>query len=171
MAGLAIQPAQAADFPELKRLFDAANDYSLARSGTRTWNAVDMAYKDLQRAVEAGRCHVLRGPSGTIVASICLSDHSSVWGNAGRDGKALYCHKLIKDPASAPPQVGRRMLRFAAEQARANRRSLLRGDTVAVPDGLVKYYTGLGFEVRGATAYQSTGRALILLEADVDVFL
>jgi len=83
-----------------------------------------------------------------LPAMLTLADEDpEIWG-AG-DGSALYLHKLTVARASAGSGLGRRLLDWAADEARARGRLHLRLDCVAFNTFLRRYYAAAGFAERG----------------------
>ena len=162
-----IERAEAKDYEDVKALFDHANDYSVTKDSVPIWVNIDYAYKQLWSDVEAGNCFVVRTSSGKIAASICITEEDSfTWGDEGADGQALYFHKLMKDPAIAPPGVGKELVAFAASQVLTRGKKYLRCDTRLGTTSLVGYYRRLGFNQKRVIVYPSTKLEAVLLEAD-----
>lgn len=166
----AIEQARSEDFDELKKLLDAANDYSVRLGERHMWTAMDHAHNDLRAHLENGDCYVIRGPDGSITSAVGLNETSEDWG-AREDGRGLHIGKLMKDPAKARPDEGLRLIGFAAAEALRRHKTFLRCDAVAEFPGLLDYYKRLGFEEKGNFLYRSSGRQGIFLEASPEVVL
>lgn len=87
---------------------------------------------------------------GTIAGKITLQVHDSLWSN--RPGEALYVHGLTVRRSFAGREIGRAMLRWAEEQARARGKTYLRLDCNADNPALRSYYERAGFTPRGDVA-------------------
>jgi hypothetical protein len=166
-----IDQATPKDFDELKALLDAANEYALKRSGLKLWTIMDYVYGQLQSQVERGQCYVLRNHEGEITSCIALTKQGPAWGDAGKDGRALYFHKWMKHPGKSGGHEPQFLLRFAAEEALRQDKTFLRCDTVPSLVGLLRYYDRLGFRRAGLFVYKSSGRPGILLEIEAQKLL
>jgi len=158
------QPARRQDFAELKGLMNKANEYSFKRAGHYQWTSIKYSYSTLREQVDDGEFFVIRNHAGVITSAIALADNNVCWKQAGIGGPALYFTKFMKDPTKASPGEGRRLLSFAAGEALRRHKSLLRCDTTIETDGLIKYYTGLGFKKVSDFIYEASGRPGVLLE-------
>jgi ribosomal protein S18 acetylase RimI-like enzyme len=115
-------------------------------------------------SVAAGHSYVAEW-GGTIAGKIALHADDPLW--AGEPGAALYVHGLAVRRAFAGRELGRALLRWAEEQARARGKALLRLDCNADNPALRAYYEGAGFTHRGdiALAHRVAARYERRLEA------
>ncbi|HWB38738.1 MAG TPA: GNAT family N-acetyltransferase [Candidatus Saccharimonadales bacterium] len=160
-----IVQAKADDLPEVKLLLDRANQYAAERAGTPMWTAMDYVYGRLERQIKRGQCYIARHKDGSITASICCNERAVIWGDASRDGKALYIYKWMKDPVRGKTAEAIALMRFACEEAKRRGKQVLRCDTAAEHDKLIKYYQRLGFKEVRRFEYKTTGRPGVLLES------
>ena len=165
-----IEKAQNADFDALVRIMNQANQYAIDKAGEPMWTAMEFVYRQLHAHIESSDCFVMRDED-KIVATMTITDKDILWGEAGADGKALYIHKLMKDPAMPAQNVGLTFLLFAAHQALKQDKKYIRCDTVPSQKHLVNYYLKLGFIKKGAFAYPTTERDGIFLEVDAEELL
>ena len=115
---------------------------------------------------------MLKDDSNHVIAAFTLTqDDIERWGGEGVDGQALYCHKLMKDPNSSEPQVAKRFLAFAAQEAQKQNRPYLRCDVKASLTRLIDYYKSMGFYEKRRITYPTTQVEAILLEAEAGMLL
>lgn len=168
----AIVQAQLEDLPAVNKLLKKANDYSIQKAGQPQWTFLHTARKQLESHLEEGHCYVLKDDHGAVVAAFTLTeDDLERWGGDGLDEQALYCHKLMKDPDTAEPQIAKRFLVFAAQRAQEQGRRYLRCDVKASLGRLLDYYESMGFYEKRHITYPTTQMEAVLLEAEIDRLL
>src|SRR5579863_2524 len=104
-----IEKASLQDLLGLQYLLDRANEYSIQLSKRKAWENVEKARNEIKKALQQGNVFIIR-TNRTITSSITLSETSDVWGKHGKDSKALYFTKLMKDADSAHSDEGSRLL-------------------------------------------------------------
>jgi|GEM_PF-1808136 len=166
----AIELAQPADFESLKILLDGANALSAELSGERQWENSKRAYEQLQAQIQNSELFIIRDSEGLPCAAMALDETDSLWGEEGSDDNAVYVHKLMKNPNTAPSGVRLLLLGFAAQEATRRGKTLVRCDTKLSQPRLINDYHSLGFNDRHQTVY-SDGKPAILLEARADQLL
>ena len=164
--------AEQTDFELLKVLLDQANSYAAGKTGERMWTNMKHVHEQLYLQLERGECYKILNERGDLCASINITKTDSAkWGDQGQDGRALYLHKLMKDPVTAPAQVGIDLIVFAAQQALTAGKQFLRCDTKSSMTNLVAYYERFGFSHCGTTTYVASGATATLLQADASEVL
>ena len=83
---------------------------------------------------------------GGLVGVMALLERDPRWPN-GDDGRALYVHHLATTPSH--PGLGREMLAWAEDFARARGKAFLRLDSQRVNRPLSRYYEALGYRAAG----------------------
>jgi hypothetical protein len=159
------------DQTKLHQLLDKANEYSKQLSKRLAWENIEKAKKAIDYQLQLGNVFIIRGENGTISSSIILNETNDVWDKIGEDDKALYFTKLIKDPDEAQSDEAKRLLTFAAEEAKRRNKLFLRCDAVSDHKGIVSYYKNLGFKERGHFLYKPSRREGILLEISASQFI
>jgi hypothetical protein len=165
-----IEKASLQDFLGLQYLLDRANEYSLQLSKRKAWENVEKARNVIKKDLGQGNVFIIRN-NDTITSSITLSETSGVWDELGRDDKALYFTKLMKDSEKAHSDEGIMLLKFAALEAKKRNKAYIRCDAVTDNHGVVSYYKKLGFQERGHIFYNPSTRQGILLEIPIDQLL
>jgi hypothetical protein len=162
-----IVPANASDFKELTRLLDKANEYSLEKSGEQVWGLREYALRELAEHLKDGACYVMRY-KGKIVATMTITNEDWLWGDKSADGKALYIHKLMKDPECRILNIGLTFISFATHKALEQNKKFIRCDVISSQVQLVQYYLKLGFIEKATFTYRPSGRPGVFLEADAE---
>lgn len=165
-----IQLATLQDMPALQELLSKANLYSLQFSARLAWEKIDKAYAAMQKQIELGNVFIIRGNNG-ITSSITVSEENDLWGEIGRDEKALYFTKWIKDPEEAQKDEAMKLLTFAAAEAKKRNKIFLRCDVVSDQQKLFPFYKHLGFEERGNFFYKPSTREGTLMEIPINQLL
>jgi 3',5'-cyclic-AMP phosphodiesterase len=159
--GRSPEPAVPADAGPLLALREAASAWLAARS-VRQWEAGEVTLEDVREQVDAGQWHVLREHGEPVAALRLLWQDEQVWGL--QPPVAGYVHGLVVAERHRGSGVGACLLRWAAEQARARGRSLLRLDCGEENDALRRWYAEQGF--RAVARRDADGRwySVVLLE-------
>lgn len=162
-----VQPARQGDWSQLAAILDRANQYAFEKTGKYQWQFPDNARNELRQDLQQGNCFVMKDKAGNITAAIALSEEDTTfWGQEGSDGRALYFHKLMKDPTHAAPNSGRILLSFAASEALRRGKQVLRCDAKVSMEKIIKYYESLSFQTKHHIRYAISGNPAVLLEAD-----
>jgi hypothetical protein len=141
-------PIVAAGVGEIGALLEVmarANRYASLKSGKPMWTTLH-AEDGLRSQLEAGGCFVMHNPDQTIAAAISIDEEDTeLWGTEGNDGKALYFHKLMKNPEHAQANSGITLMHFTAQEALRRGKQFIRCDTILEMPGLIAYYKKFGF--------------------------
>jgi GNAT superfamily N-acetyltransferase len=144
---LPVRPATPEDVPPLMDLFREVRQWLCARGWSKEWEWIEYPNLDeyLLRWVNEHAVYVAE-LDGTIIATLTLdADDEPMWGERGQDGRALYMKKMATSRAAAGRGLGRALVDFAIEMARAQGRTLVRLDCLADDADLCRYYERLGF--------------------------
>lgn len=100
-------------------------------------------------SVATGQMYVAER-AGIIAGKVTLQEDDDLW--ADQLGDALYVHGLTVRRSFAGQEIGRALLRWAEDQARARGETYLRLDCNADNPALRAYYEWAGFAHRGDVA-------------------
>lgn len=165
-AGQPIVRAELKDLNALLEIMKQANQYALSKSGKLMWTT-QHAEDGLRTQLKCGDCFVIRNPDKKIAAAIVLDEEDIyAWDDQGKDGKALYVHKLMKNPQYSQANVGLKLMHFAAQEALRRGKRVIRCDTIAGTTGLIDYYLKLGFITQRTMIYKSSNREGVLMQAE-----
>jgi len=153
--------AETADAEHLLALREAAAAWLAAR-GVRQWEPGEVTLDEIRRQIEAGQWHVLRENGSPVAALRLLWQDDDVWGPQPPD--AAYVHGLVVAEQRRGAGIGAGLLRWAAAQARAQGRSLLRLDCGEDNDALRRYYSQQGFRTVGRRDFAGRWYSVVLLE-------
>lgn len=156
-----IEKASSQDLVELEHLLARANEYSLKLSNRQAWENTKKAYNVITKELQKGNVFIIRN-NDAITSSITLSETSDVWGELGKDNKALYFMKLMKDPDKAHSDEGIALLKFAAQEAEKRKNIYVRCDAVTDNVGIISYYKKLGFQEKGYVSYNQNRQGVLL---------
>ena len=109
--------------------------------------------RPLREIFAAGVAHgymYLAESEGVAAGKITLQERDSLWDD--KPGAALYVHGLTVRRSFAGRELGRVLLRWAEDQARARGKAYLRLDCNADNPALRAYYERAGFAHRGDIA-------------------
>lgn len=152
---ITFRPAEANDEEVLKRIFTDAKDIK-KQHGDDAWGKRDFTIEEVRELMSNGGMYIGE-IGGLAVATVTLSeDDERIWGNVGKDGQALYVHKLAR--LEGYSGVGAEAMSFAETRARELGKTCLRLDN---PEILDDYYESLGFQEVGLLdlgAYKPTLR-------------
>ena len=158
-----IDDATAADAAELSALRTDVADDLTRRHGRGHWSSPTTEASVL-RAINTGQALVARTGEG-IVATLWLATRKP-WAidlQYFTDvGRALYLHGMAVAPGHQRRGVGRRLIRHAAEVARAWPAAAIRLDAYDHPSGAGGFYARCGFNRVGQATYR--GVALLYFE-------
>jgi GNAT superfamily N-acetyltransferase len=141
-----VERARSDDAAAVRALVGEATEFLCAR-GIRQWVPGALPAFVIPRGIARGEVWVVRA-GAELAASLTLEDEDlETWGAS--DGSALYLHRLVVARAQAGAGLGRRLLAWARDEARARGRSRLRLDCVASNAFLRRYYAEADFEERG----------------------
>lgn len=107
-------------------------------------------FREIFAASVAAGYSYLAERDGVAAGKITLQTNDSLW--ADQPGEALYVHGLTVRRAFAGQEIGRALLRWADDQARARGKAYLRLDCNADNPVLRAYYERAGFAHRGDVA-------------------
>jgi len=158
------QPALPVDAEGLLALREAAAAWLAAR-GVRQWEPGEVDLDEVRRQVAAGEWHVLRDGDGPVAALRLLWHDEQVWGP--QPPVAGYVHGLVVAERRRGCGTGAALLRWAAGQARARGRSLLRLDCGEDNDALRRYYAQQGFRPAGRRDANGRWYSVVLLERPI----
>lgn len=160
-----IQLAKSEDLNAMLTIMDRANQYALEKGGEPQWT-MKHSRDRLRMDLNQDNCYVMRDRHGRINATMALTEEDLYcWEEEGKDQKALYFHKLMKDPGNAPANAGRIFISFAAHEALRRGKIWLRCDAKLSVKKIVAYYENLGFIKKRFIRYPVTGNKAVLLEA------
>jgi GNAT superfamily N-acetyltransferase len=141
-----VERARTDDAAAVRALVEEAAEFLSAR-GIRQWAPGALPALVIPRGIARGEVWVVRA-GAQLAGSLALEDEDlETWGPS--DGSALYLHRLVVARAHAGTGLGRRLLAWARDEARARGRRSLRLDCVASNTFLRRYYSDAGFEARG----------------------
>jgi GNAT superfamily N-acetyltransferase len=141
-----VERARSDDAAAVRALVEEAAEF-LTAHGIRQWAPGALPASLIPRGIARGEVWVVRAGGG-LAASLTLEDEDlETWGAS--DGSALYLHRLVVARAHAGEGLGRRLLAWAGDEARARGRRSLRLDCVASNTFLRRYYADAGFAERG----------------------
>lgn len=162
-----IVPAKAADLEAILAVMAKANQYSFDKTGEYQWRQYKKAQQNLTKDLMDGNCYIGKDDQDRVTAAVTITDQDTDrWGERGADQKALYVHKLMKDPELAGKHVASKFLSFAADQAIKQNKKYIRGDTKISLSRLLDYYKSLGFYEAGTHMFAATGAKAALLEIE-----
>jgi len=141
-----VERARADDAAAVHALYEEAAEWLGAR-GIPQWLPGAWTPAAVARGIAGGEVFVVRAGTKLPAMLTLVDEDPEIWG-AG-DGSALYLHKLTVARASAGSRLGRRLLDWAAGEARARGRLHLRLDCAAFNTFLRRYYAAAGFAERG----------------------
>jgi len=124
----------------------------------RQWEPGKVTLDEVRRQVAAGEWHVLRDDDGPVDALRLLWQDEQVWGP--QPAVAGYVVAGRRRGAG----TGAALLQWAADQARAQGRSLLRLDCGEDNDALRRYYAQQGLRPVGRCDTEGRWYSVVLLE-------
>jgi ribosomal protein S18 acetylase RimI-like enzyme len=140
---LEIVPATEAAVPMILAMLDEASDW-LARKGFGQWQAGTFNEARIARAVRAGEVYLAK-LDGQVVGTLTLSwSNAMTWGDFTNEG--AYVSRLTVKRSAAGRNIGRKMIDWAEQQARAKGRKYLRLDCGHDNERLLAYYDKAGFQ-------------------------
>lgn len=155
-AEISLEPATPADLPALFALYDEAARW-LTAAGIAQW-PVPFPVHFLTSAIARG-AQFVRRENGEIAAALSLRDSDpKFWGDAGKDGSALYVHRLVVARAHAGNNLGGDLLAWVERRTAQVGKRALRLDCWAGNARLRQYYQDAGFTCRGEREVEETGR-------------
>lgn len=128
----------------------------------RQWEPGEVTLDEVRRQVATGQWHVLRDAGGLVAALRLLWQDEQVWG--AQPPVAAYVHGLVVAERRRGAGIGAALLRWAAHEARAQGRSLLRLDCGEDNDALRRYYAQQGFRPVGRRDADGRWYSVVLLE-------
>lgn len=134
----------------------------LAGRGVRQWEPGKVSLDEVRRQVAAGKSHVLRDADGPVAALRLLWQDEQAWGP--QPAVAGYVHGLVVAGRRRGSGTGAALLQRAADQARAQGRSLLRLDCGEDNDALRGYYAQQGLRPVGRRDTDGRWYSVVLLE-------
>lgn len=156
-----LELADLADAEPLLALREAAAAWLAAR-GVRQWEPGEVTLAEVREQVEAGQWHVLRENAMPVAGLRLLWEDEEVWGP--QPPVAAYVHGLMVAEQHRGAGLGASLLRWAAAQALARRRSLLRLDCGEDNEALRSYYAQQGFGTVGRRISDGRWYSVVLLE-------
>lgn len=162
-----LAPATMGDVGDITRVMQEASEFKQSR-GDDLWGNAPFTDEEVGKMIEGGNMFVHRVDGAVAASVILLNDDERMWGEEqGKDGTALYVHKLITGSAFRGQGLGATVMSLAEDLARQNGKDKLRLDCPYDNEDLYGYYVGLGFhEVRRYDRPSSPGRR----NPDKDVF-
>lgn len=137
------RPAVEKDEENLRRIFNDAKDIK-EQHGDDAWGARNFTVEEVRELMSKGGIYIGE-IGGLAVATVTLNEEDErIWGEHGKDGQALYVHKLAR--LEGYKGVGAETMSFAESRAKELGKTCLRLDNPAVLDD---YYASLGFEEVG----------------------
>jgi hypothetical protein len=165
--GLTVTKAEDQDWQSLNMLLERANNYAYEKSGFYQWTVMPHVFGELKEQLNSGCIFVIKNRRSKIIASISITEEDDeMWDEEGLDNKALYFHKLMKDPRLAPKNAALALIGFTASKAISQKRQFLRIDAKKKMFGLVNYYKRLGFDDIRELAHPVLGDEAVLMQAD-----
>jgi len=134
----------------------------LAARGVRQWEPGEVTLDEVRRQVAAGEWHGLRDDDGPVAALRLLWQDEQVWGP--QPAVAGYVHGLVVAGRRRGAGTGAALLQWAAHQARAQGRSLLRLDCGEDNDARRRYYAEQGLRPVGRRGTDGRWYSVVLLE-------
>jgi len=156
-----LEPAVAADAEALLVLREAASAWLVGR-GIRQWEPGEVTLEEVRGQVDAGQWHVVREDEVPVAALRLLWQDERVWG--AQPPVAAYVHGLVVSQRHHGVGLGSTLLRWAADQARARGRTLLRLDCIEDNQALRRYYARQGFDTVGRRDSEGRWYSIVLLE-------
>ena len=169
MDGWLIRRASVADAPAVLQVFDEVIAWFVgmgndAQWGTEPWSALPRRIEQVSQACAMPQAWVVEGPDGCILAALVLGESMPYVPPATEP--EVYVRLLIASRGERARGVGRRLMAFADDRARAVGVQRLRVDCYAGGSGaLVRFYESCGYvrisvlDVKGWPA-QLLGRRL-----------
>jgi ribosomal protein S18 acetylase RimI-like enzyme len=140
---LEIVPATEDAVPMILDMLDEASDW-LARKGFSQWQAGTFNEARIARSIRAGEVYLAK-LDGQVVGTITLAwSNAMTWGDMTNEG--AYVSRLTVKRSAAGRNIGKKMLEWAEQQARARDRKFLRLDCGQENDRLLAYYDKAGFQ-------------------------
>lgn len=158
---LALELATLTDAEALLAMREGAAAW-LATRGVRQWEPGELGLDEVRGQVEAGEWHVLRDAQAPVAALRLLWQDQQVWGP--QPPVAAYVHGLMVTEQRRGTGLGSSLLRWAAGQARARHRFLLRLDCSEDNEVLRRYYAQQGFHAVGRREFEGRWYSVVLLE-------
>jgi GNAT superfamily N-acetyltransferase len=157
-----VEPASEKDaFPMLE--LRLALEAWLESKGVEQWGRNEVSLADVQRQVAAAEWHVVRSARGQVIGALrLLWSDEPVWQH--QNEPAAYVHGLMADREHAPKGLGKELLAWAEEQARAADVPMLRLDCVESNAVLRSYYRRLGFSEVGRRDFDGPWHSAVLFE-------
>ncbi|MDQ0653618.1 GNAT family N-acetyltransferase [Pseudomonas cedrina] len=150
MEGWVIRRATVADAPAVLQVFDGVIAWFVgmgnnAQWGTQPWSALPRRVAQVTDACAMPDAWVVEAPEGRILAALVLGEPMPYVPAA--TGPEVYVRLLIAAREARARGLGRRLLAFADERARASGVTRLRVDCYAGGTGdLVRFYESCGYE-------------------------
>jgi ribosomal protein S18 acetylase RimI-like enzyme len=115
----------------------------------------------VERRLREGEVYVAT-VEGQDAAVAVLQWDDAFWGERGQDSHAGYLHSLAVRRVFSGRNLGRDLIHWAMQQARARGKTVLRLDTLKENAKLMNYYRELGFQEAGGVLWR--GQALQFFE-------
>ncbi|MFE7468078.1 GNAT family N-acetyltransferase [Streptomyces sp. NPDC057499] len=158
--------ADASDLTALVRLRDGAARWMLARGITGQWQPGELGEDHFRRIMANGEVWIAEERGRVFGAWELWWSDEDAWGP--QPPVAGYVHRLMVDRDSAPPGVGRMLLRAAERRVAETGRALVRLDCLAENARLNAYYLAEGYRAVGHKAGKpqpgGAPKSFILLE-------
>lgn len=161
VGAVTVRPAQSADAPSLHALRVELEQWLAAR-GVTQWDPGEVELQDVERQVAEGQWHLASQGGSPLGALRLLWSDEPVWREDDRF--SAYVHGLMASRRAAGTGVGRALLAWAEDQARARNAPALRLDCVEGNARLRSYYRDLGFLEVGRRDFDGPWYSAVLLE-------
>lgn len=142
------------DAETLSRILQSANDFKHTQ-GDKIWGKYSFTPEETAATIAGGNTHIAMIDGVPVGSVLLLTDDERIWGEEGKDGQALYVHRLTVDRVVGEPGVGKQIMGWADDQVREADRSYVRLDCSSSNEGLCGYYRSLGFSVVRSTLMDS----------------
>ncbi len=155
--GLIVVEAKLEDIDIVLRILNEATEW-LQSKGIDQYPPNFYSPTQIMEEIRRGEVYLAREGS-QVVGTITLQwSDSSVWGDTPPD--AGYIHKLAIRPEHTAKGVGRALLEWAGNKAKAGGKTYLRLNCMFENPRIRRYYEDAGFSYRGEVTYQGLRDAL-----------
>ena len=126
--------------------------------GIDQWDEVYPSHETLLTDIRAGTMHLGFKDRETPVGAVVLNEFQNAeWSNAQwtiAGGLILVVHRLMVNPKQQGKGIGRDLMRFAEDWARANGYSAIRLDAFSANPRALRLYRGLGYRDTGGASFR-----------------
>lgn len=141
-----IENSNQEDIEEIFRLYRIASDYQRGKKTVVVWPEFDRTMVNIE-IVQDRQFKLIINEEIACVWAITFSD-AQIWGEKNADA-AIYIHRIATNPNFRGHNFVGSIVDWSKTYAVAQQKRYIRLDTLGDNKGLIRYYTGAGFDFIG----------------------